>query len=112
MICTDRLCGVTKNQHNRVSTQEHLAHVTVLADLFCLILSLPSLGLLCPHLLHVRQNPIEGMNHPRKQEKERTVHGWPPNYETNSSSHYTSAPLSRKVKRAYRILSILLGAEY
>lgn len=52
-------CRVAQHEHHRVTAQEHFADVAVLVDGLRLLLSLPCLRLLCPHLLHVGQHPAE-----------------------------------------------------
>ena len=55
------LCGgewVPEDEDDRVSTQEHLRNVTILVDWLRLLLALPLLGNLCPHLLHILQHHV------------------------------------------------------
>lgn len=66
-LCTTISCGTTfrascrvaQHEYYRVTTQEHFADVAVLVYRLRLLLPLPRLGLLCPHLLHVGQHPAE-----------------------------------------------------
>lgn len=53
-----RLVGVPKDKYHRVSTQKHLANISVLVDRPGFLLSLARLGRLRPHFLHVLEHHI------------------------------------------------------